>query len=151
MFIFSAAIALMKFSRNINKILSNFKSWREHSKNSLQRDEEGTLPPTCCFCRYQGKVLSPPDDNWNSQSKCQEKGFWFQTSKARQTRFVVTHQLLTRFACGWAVIIHYSNTTYTWQIYSIMSIKSGHVTAWKAIMTTAVAGLRGCKRWCEKQ
>jgi len=38
------------------------------------------------------------------------------SSKARQTRFIVSHQPLSWFACGRAVIIHYSllvNTIYT--------------------------------------
>ena len=29
-------------------------------------------------------------------------------------------------------------------MYGAKAIKSGHVTAWKAIMTVEVAGLRGC-------
>ena len=46
--------------------------------------------------------------------------------KARQTRFIVSHQALTQFACGWAVInfvtskcyIHLGND-------SAMFVKSG--------------------------
>ena len=59
-------------------------------------------------------------------------------NKARQTRFIVSHQPLSRFACGRMVIIHYSllaNAVYTRQIYCAMTIKSGCVVAWKAIMT----------------
>ena len=47
------------------------------------------------------------------------------------------------------MIIHYSllaNAIYTQQIYGATAIKSGHVIAWKAIVTVEAAGLResGC-------
>ena len=48
--------------------------------------------------------------------------------KARQTRFIVSHQPLTRFACGRAVIIHYSllaNAICTQRIYGVTAIKVG--------------------------
>ena len=72
--------------------------------------------------------------------------------RARQTRLIVSHQPLTRFACGRVVIIHYSllaKSIYAREIYGATAIKSGHVIAWKAIMTVEAAGLRGCGRWCE--
>ena len=56
-------------------------------------------------------------------------------------KFIVSHQPLTRFACGRTVIIHYSllaNAITTWQIHSTTAIKSGRVIAWKAIMTVEV-------------
>ena len=67
-------------------------------------------------------------------------------SKVRQTRFMISHQPLSRFACGRAVIIHsllLANAICTRQIYSTTTIKSGHVTVWKVIMTVEAAGLRG--------
>ena len=67
-------------------------------------------------------------------------------NKARQTRVIVSHQPHSQFACGGTVIIHYSllaNAVYTRQIYGAMTIKSGRVIAWKAIMTVEAAGLRG--------
>ena len=48
--------------------------------------------------------------------------------KARQTRFIISHQPLTRFACGRAVIIHYSllaNAICTQRIYGVTAIKVG--------------------------
>ena len=65
--------------------------------------------------------------------------------KARQTRFIVLHQSLTRFACGWVVIIHDSllaYAIYTRQIHGT----SQCVIACKVIMTVEVAGLRGSGR-----
>ena len=41
---------------------------------------------------------------------------------------------------------HYSllaKTKYAWPIYGTTAIKSGHVIAWKAIVTVQAAGLRG--------
>ena len=69
--------------------------------------------------------------------------------KARQTRFIVSHQPLSQFACGQAVIIHYSllaYAIYTRQIHGATAIKSGRVIAYKVIMTVEVAGLRGSGR-----
>ena len=74
------------------------------------------------------------------------------SSKARQTRFIVSHQPLSWFACGRAVIIHYSllaNTIYTWQTCDATTIKSGCVIIWKAIMTVEMAGLVVSRRWYE--
>ena len=51
-------------------------------------------------------------------------------SKARQTRYIVSHQ---PFTCMRAVIIHYlllTNAIYSKQIYGAMPIKSGCVIAW---------------------
>ena len=67
-------------------------------------------------------------------------------SKARQTRFIVSHQPISQFGCEQVVIIHYSllaNAICTRQVYGAMAIKSGCVTAWKAIMTVEAAGLGG--------
>ena len=75
------------------------------------------------------------------------KGTYRQMStKARQTRFIVSHQPPSRFTCKRAVTIHYlllANAIYVRQIYGSTTIKNGHVNAWKAIMTVEVAGLRG--------
>ena len=64
--------------------------------------------------------------------------------KARQTRFLVSHQPLTRFASGRAVIIHYSllaNAICTQQIYGVTAIKVG-VSLLGRRMTVDAAGLR---------
>ena len=55
--------------------------------------------------------------------------------------FRISH--LLDLHAGGAVIIHCSNAIHTWQIYRTKAIKSGHVIAWKAIMTVEAAGLRG--------
>ena len=67
----------------------------------------------------------------------------FHKHKARQSRFFVSHQPLTRLACGWVVIIHYlllTNAIYTWQIYSSTAIKSGRVIVRKAINNDSWGG-----------
>ena len=67
----------------------------------------------------------------------------------RQARSIVSHQPRTRFACRWAVVIHYllvANAVYARQIYSATPIKCRGVTAWKAIMRVEAAGLKGSER-----
>ena len=59
------------------------------------------------------------------------------TCKARQTRFIVSHQPLTQFACRQAVIIHYL------LLPNATARKNGCVIAWQAIMTVEAAGPRG--------
>ena len=57
------------------------------------------------------------------------------TCNARQTRFIVSHQPLTRFACGRAVI-------YYLLLPNATASKNGCVIAWQAIMTVEAAGPR---------
>ena len=62
--------------------------------------------------------------------------------QARQTRFIVSHQQLTQFACGQAVTINYSllaNAVYTRQIYGTTAIKVGM----SLLGTVEAADLRG--------
>ena len=62
--------------------------------------------------------------------------------KARQSRLIVPHQPLTRFACRQAVIFYYYLLlVHTQQIYSTTAIKSGCVMAWGATMTIEAASL----------
>ena len=62
-------------------------------------------------------------------------------SKARQTRFIVSHQPLFKFVCEWVVIIHYQQMFYrTGKLQHF----NWHVIACKAIMTDEAASFRGC-------
>ena len=52
----------------------------------------------------------------------------FDINKARQTRFIVLHQPLSQYVCGWVVISHYllpANTIYNKQIMALRPLKVG--------------------------
>ena len=63
--------------------------------------------------------------------------------KAKQTEYIVLHQPLSRFACKCAAIIHLLANLYTLGKSISMATKSGHIIAWKAIMTVEAADFRG--------
>ena len=54
---------------------------------------------------------------------------------------IVTYSICMRTGGHYLLL---ANAIYTRQIYGATAVKSGHVIAWKAIMTVEAVGLRGC-------
>ena len=62
--------------------------------------------------------------------------------KARQTRYIVSHQLLSQFASRRSLFV--TSKPYKEQA-NYGTLTSGHVIACKAIRTVEAAGFKGCR------
>ena len=94
---------------------------------------------TCCFGVWPAHPLT---EDTTGQWKTTPAVKWSDDDirtcsyKVRQTRFIVSHQILRLCAGGRPLsTILYQQMLCPRQIYSIMAIKSGRVIAWKVIMT----------------
>ena len=64
--------------------------------------------------------------------------------EARQTRFILSHQLYFLILCVGRQLFNISEWyIHLANLYGTTAIKSGCVIAWKVIMTVEAAGLRG--------